>query len=475
MIEKNFERLGNMQNLITMSEYKEEMIEALISLLRIESTRTDAEPNRPYGKGLFDALMFMMSTAEDMDLDCVNLFGHLGYIDYGEGDDIVAVLTHIDVVPAGEGWTFPPFDGTVKDGKIYGRGAIDNKGPAIASLFALKALSDNGVQLNKKVRLIFGCDEESGWSDMKYYKEHKTAPSAAFSPDANYPIINAEKGVLHCALKKAVSSNEANGVLIKGIKCGERVNIVPNYAECVLEADKALIEKAAAVFNEGQEYEIEVSQGDEGVLISSHGLSAHGSMPEDGFNAGMNLVMFLNSLPLSSGTASEIIQSLAAKIGYNYNGEGTPLLLEDEISGKLTLNLGILNLDSENVECMLDIRYPVSFEESDMISKVEDIFGSVFEVSFAHKLPAIHVAEDSELVTKLKEAYTEVTGDEAYCFSMGGATYARAFENAVSFGALFPGEEHVEHGPDEYIRIDTFIKCAQITANAIMKLACDEY
>ncbi len=186
-----------MQELITMSLYKDEMINTLIRLMKIESVLSEPEPNRPYGKGLFDALMFMMSTAEDMDLDCVNLFGHLGYIDYGEGDDIVAVLTHIDVVPAGEGWTYPPFDGTIADGKIYGRGSIDNKGPAIASLFALKALNDNGVLLKKKVRLIFGCDEESTWSDMEYYKAHNTLPSVAFSPDANYPVINAEKGAYY--------------------------------------------------------------------------------------------------------------------------------------------------------------------------------------------------------------------------------------------------------------------------------------
>jgi succinyl-diaminopimelate desuccinylase len=463
-----------MENIITLSEYKEEMIDTLISLLRIESTKTEEEPNRPYGKGLFDALMFMMSTAEDMDLDCVNLFGHLGYIDYGEGDDIVAVLTHIDVVPAGEGWTYPAFDGTVTEDKIYGRGAIDNKGPAIASLFALKALSDNGIQLNKKVRLIFGCDEESGWSDMKYYKEHKTHPSAAFSPDANYPIINTEKGVLHVSLKKVVESSETNGVYIKSFDCGERPNIVPNYAECILDAEKPLIEKSADVYNEDSEYKIEVSQGDDGVLVSSSGLSAHGSMPEDGFNAGMNLVMFLNTLPLSGGTAFEVIEHLASTVGFNYNGEGTTLLLEDELSGKLTLNIGKLKMDADNIECLVDIRYPVSFIEKDIKSKVERIFGSVFNVVIEHSLPTLHVSEDSELVSKLKEAYTEVTGEKAYCSSIGGATYARAFDNAVSFGALFPGEEHVEHGPDEYIRIETLMKCAQITANAIMKLACEE-
>ncbi len=153
------------------------------------------------------------------------------------------------------------------------------------------------------------------------------------------------------------------------------------------------------------------------------------------------------------------------------NGEGTSLALSDDISGKLTLNVGVINIDNAEIEVVLDIRYPVTFAEKDIMDKVEEIFGAIFSIEVKHAIRAIHVPEDSELVTKLKEAYTEATGEPAYCISIGGATYARAFDNAVSFGALFPGEEHVEHGPDEYIRIDTLVKCSQITANAIMKLA----
>ena len=463
-----------MQSIITMTNYKQEMIETLISLLRIESVKQEAELNRPYGRGIFDALMFMMSTAESMDMECVNLFGHLGYIDYGEGDDIVAVLTHLDVVPAGEGWTYPAFDGTIVDDKIYGRGAIDNKGPAVASLFALKALADNGILLNKKIRLIFGCDEETGWTDMEYYKAHKSMPSVAISPDAEYPIINAEKGLLHLSLKKVIDSADNNGVVVSRFTCGERPNIVPNHAECILEADQALIEKAVAVFNENSNYPLTVSKTDEGILVSSPGLSAHGSLPDEGFNAGIHLMMFLNTLPLSGGTVADVIDNLASSIGYHHNGENTTLALKDGISGKLTINMGVLKIDTDNVECMLDIRYPVTFEKKDIMAKVERIFGSVFDITIAHALPAIYAPEDSPLIVKLKEAYTEITGQDAYCMAMGGATYARAFDNAVSFGPLFPGEDHVEHGPDEYIRIDTLMRCAQITANALIKLTSEE-
>jgi succinyl-diaminopimelate desuccinylase len=463
-----------MKTLITMSEYKQEMIDSLISLLKIESVKSEPEPNRPYGKGLFDAIMFMMSTAEDMDLDCFNLFGQLGYIDYGEGDEIVAVLTHIDVVPAGEGWTYPPFDGTIVDGKIYGRGAVDNKGPAIASLFAIKALSDNGIQLDKKVRLIFGCDEESGWSDIEYYKANKTAPVAAFSPDACYPIINAEKGMMQLSLTKSIDETMTNGVIVKSFESGDRPNVVPNFAKCTVSADIDLIKKSAAIYNEDCEYKIEVTKLDDDVFITSNGLSAHGSMPQDGFNAAVNLLMFLNTLPLSGGSIIASIEQIAGKIGYNYNGQNTSLELKDDISGKLTLNLGKVIIDDNKIEYVIDIRYPIAYEKDDMLKKIDENFASFFDVKLLHDLPTHYVSEDSELITKLKEAYTEVTGDEAYCLSIGGATYARAFENAVSFGATFPDEEHVEHKPDENINIDSLMKCAQITANAIIKLASDD-
>ena len=180
--------------------YKKEMIETLKKFIKIESVKSEAQPNMPYGKGLFDALMFVQSESERMDLECVNVFGHMAYVDYGYGEQMLGILTHIDVVPKGDGWTMPAFEGIEKDGKIYGRGAIDNKGPAIAAMYALRALNDNCIQLDKKVRLIFGTDEESGWGDMEFYKKHEQLPDIAFSPDGNYPVINAEKGLLQTEL-----------------------------------------------------------------------------------------------------------------------------------------------------------------------------------------------------------------------------------------------------------------------------------
>jgi len=453
--------------------YRREMVEVLKTFLQIESVKSESQPNMPYGKGIFDALMFVQSTAERMDLDCVNLFGHLAYVDYGDGDEMLGILTHIDVVPEGEGWTVPAFGGVEKDGKIFGRGAIDDKGPAVAALYAIKALSDNCVQLNKKVRLIFGADEESGWADMDFYKQHEPLPDFAFSPDGEYPVINAEKGLMHVTLSCKGLEN-GDSLCIKSLQAGTRVNVVPNKAQCVAAAPFAAIQKSL------DQYACPIgasfSAKDEGgglVTISAAGRSAHGSRPEQGINAAGALLQYLGTLPWSPGKTGEAIYALASKIGTYFNGEPVELDLKDEVSGRLTFNLGTLRLSDGELKAGVDIRYPITIPRKTIEEKLQKHFGGLFEIDYTHTLEPHFVSEDSPLVSALKEAYSEITGEDAYCIAIGGATYARAFENAVTFGSLFPGQPNVEHGPDEYIEIESLILNAQIIANAIIKL-CGE-
>lgn len=449
--------------------YRQEMVEVLKNFLKIESVKSESQPNMPYGKGIFDALMFVQSTAERMDLECVNLFGHMAYVDYGDGDEMLGILTHIDVVPKGDGWTMPAFEGIEKDGKIYGRGAIDDKGPCIAALYAIKALSDNCVQLNKKVRLVFGADEESGWADMDFYKQHEPLPDIAFSPDGEYPVINAEKGLLHVVLSAQGSGDDA-GIVVKSIAAGTRVNVVPNKAECTIAAPITTIQKSLESYKCPVGATLSAQDGGDGLVrIKAIGKSAHGSRPEQGINAASSLLQYLGTLSLSSGDTSEAIYALSSKIGTYYHGELVELDLSDEVSGKLTFNLGTLSLSDGKLEAGLDIRYPITVERKSVEEKLQKHFGA-FDIRYQHTLDSHFVPEDSPLVTALKEAYTEVTGEDAYCISIGGATYARAFENAVTFGSLFPGQPNVEHGPDEYIDIDSLIKNAEIIANAIIKL-----
>ena len=454
----------------TFEMYKPEMIETLKNFIKIESVKSASQPNMPYGKGLFDALMYIQSTSERMDLECVNLFGQMAYVDYGYGDDMLAVLLHIDVVPAGEGWTMPPFEGIEKEGRIYGRGAVDNKGPAVCALYALRALNDNCVQLDKKVRLIFGTDEETGWGDIEFYKKHENLPSIAFSPDGRYPVINTEKGLLHAELTVDASEPQENGVRVVSFIAGTRPNVVPHTAECLISAPFSTIQQSLQTYvcPIGATLSCEEAEGGL-VRILAIGKGAHGSMPEKGINAASSILQYLNTLPLASGRLTQALYTLAAKIGTDVNGQGCGLDVSDDISGRLTLNLGTISVKDGRLSASIDIRYPISYSREWIEEKLGEHFLE-FSRHILHALDPHHVPEDSELVTTLKQAYTEITGEEAYCLSTGGATYARAFKNAVTFGPLFPDQPSVEHGPDEYIEIDSLFKNAEIIANAIIKL-----
>jgi succinyl-diaminopimelate desuccinylase len=450
--------------------YKDEMVEDLARFIKIPSVKDAPEPNMPYGRGIFDALMYILNRADKMDFECVNLFGHMGYIDYGDGDEMLAILTHIDVVPAGEGWTKEAFGGEIDNGRVYGRGAIDNKGPAIAALYALKALSDNSVTLHKKVRLIFGCDEESGWSDMLFYKQHESLPDIAFSPDGDYPIINAEKGLIQFRLTAQNSKIAGEGIQILQLFSGERANIVPNKAECLLKAALVDIQKAIAVYQDERGAVISANQTDEGVLVTVNGKSAHASRPEAGVNAAAALIVFLSTLPLAEGSVNQAVMLTAQAIGHTLHGENCGLDVSDDRSGRLSFNLGMAHAADDKFSIVIDIRYPISYTEEIIRQKISDAFESDFKITLMHTLDPHYLDENSELIQKLKEAYEETTGEKAYCVAIGGATYARAFENAVTFGARFPQNPHLEHGPDEYIEIGDLVLNAKIIANAIVRL-----
>jgi succinyl-diaminopimelate desuccinylase len=453
----------------TLATCREQIVDALVGLINIKSVKDEPQVNMPYGKGVFDALLYMLNLAEKLDFDSVNLFSQIGYVEYGEGEDVFAILTHLDVVPAGENWTTEPFGATVKDGRIYGRGAVDDKGPAVAALFALFAIKENCVSLNKRVRLIFGCDEESGWSDMKFLREKDPSePAMAISPDGNFPIINAEKGLMQIMVSLPAAEAPADGVALLSLAGGDRVNVVPNFAECVLRGPAEPVLEAVQIYNEDAKFAFKAERTGDGVRISSYGLAAHGSKPRDGANALAFLIAFLNTLPLKKSNLSDMVYALGEQIGIETTGARIGIASED-FSGALTLNLGALKTEGGRIKALIDIRYPVGADKEEIFSKIKKAFGG-FAVEEAFALPAHYVDEDTDFIQKLKEAYTEVTGDEARCISIGGATYARVFKNSVAFGPVFPGEAGTEHQPDEYINIDSLIRAGDVIANAILKL-----
>ncbi|MEG2625000.1 MAG: dipeptidase PepV [Christensenella sp.] len=448
---------------------KDEMVEALCHILSIKSVKSAPQGNMPYGKGVFDVLIKTLNLAEKLDFDSVNFFSNLGYVEYGDGDELFAIVTHLDVVPAGEGWTVPPFAGTVKDGRVYGRGAIDDKGPAIAALFALSAIKENCISLNKRVRLIFGCDEESGWSDMDFYKKNGgEIPQMAISPDAEFPIINAEKGLLQLKAVKSAYAAAGEGLVIKSLNAGERVNVVPSVCTCEIEGNVTALSQMVDIFNEDSPVKLKSEGNTHSMKLIAQGVSAHGSKPAEGVNALSHMILFLNTLPLIKNAISDAVYEIAEFIGIQTDGTHLGIASEDE-SGALTLNLGYFKTTDAGVEAGIDIRYPIHAEKEKILDAIR-VRMKELAVEEVFSRPPHFVSEDSPLIAGLKQAYEEVTGEPAYCMNMGGATYARTFPNSVAFGALFPGQIGTEHQADEYIDIDSLVKTADIIANAVVVL-----
>lgn len=454
---------------------KDELITAVQSCIQIRSVKEleNTSPGAPFGQGVRDCLESTLTLGKRLGFTVKNFDGYAGHIEMGTGE-LVGILGHLDVVPEGDGWTVPPYSGQIVDGKIYGRGALDDKGPTLAALFAMKAIKDSGLPLNKKVRLILGTDEESGWADMDYYRQKETIPQIGFAPDAEFPLIHAEKGILHLELNYGFSEFP-HLIALHG---GERANVVPDRCKVILKGlneSKIELQLSEFKFPEGVIGTLEASTKESAeIYLEFQGKSSHGSLPQNGKNAVLYALQFLKTLPLSHEELN-LVEWLLQNPGTGYYGEGFGITLKDEPSGPLTLNLGVMNLSNQRVRCILDIRYPVTYKKDDILGPLErKVREAGFSIKVLSHQEAHYVPKDSPLVQSLLKAYSDVTGNEAYAFAIGGGTYAKVLPQGVAFGPVLPGEPEVIHCPDEYITIDNLVLATKVYAQAILNLALED-
>ncbi|SFB29918.1 dipeptidase PepV [Clostridium frigidicarnis] len=450
-------------------ELREEIIGSTQEILKIKSVEGEPKENMPCGEEINKALLYALKLSEDLGFKTKNLDGYVGYAEYGEGEDYIAVLGHLDLVPEGEGWMYDPYAAEIHDGKLYGRGTADDKGPIIAALYGLKAIKDLGLKMSRRVRIIFGTSEETGGPDIEYYLKHEKPPVLGFTPDAEYPIIFAEKGIVRFTLDKKLNAN--SNIKVKYVKAGDRVNIVPDYCEALIEGmEFSAVEEKLNSFKTA-ETKVEIEKVDEGIKVKGFGTSAHGSTPEIGHNAIMELVKFLNYLNVG-GDMGELFSFLDKSIGLEVNGESFGVGFEDKPSGKLSFNVGIINITETEAKVRVDIRYPVTLDKNDVISNLEkkakEIDGTVGDIQ---QQDPLYFSKDHELIVKLQKVYTEQTGKEATLLAIGGGTYAKEMPNIVAFGPTFPGEPDVIHQPNEFIKVEDLILNAKIYGNAIYELA----
>lgn len=419
--------------------YQDEMIESLRRLLKHNSIKGEATADAPQGEAVAACLKEALSLGKELGFETKDVDGWAGEISLGQGEDYVAILGHLDIVPAGNDWTFDPFAGEVSQGKIYGRGTNDDKGPVIAALYALKALKDEGVELGSAVRVILGTCEETGGPDIENYLKQTNQPKAGFTPDASFPAIHAEKGIVNATLTKEI---RPRNIKIQELAGGNAPNMVPDLAKLTYVED-------------GESNEITLK-----------GVSAHGSTPEKGDNA--ILKMFQHLGQLDSGLKEEmdfLIQAFS-----DVNGAKMDLPLKDE-SGPLTCNLGVLEYEEGKISLTLNFRVPVTFTKEDVAGPLKLFFGARdWEVSMTEFTEPLYYPKDLPMIETLMDSYRHYTGDEAEAIAIGGGTYAKTMDNVVAFGPTLPGREDVDHIADEYVAIEDMMLWTKIYAKAIKDL-----
>lgn len=461
---------------------KDELIKNLQELIKIPSVHEESQnPNVPFGINTVKALNYILDLGQRLGFRVKNIDGYCGYIEFGSGDELIGIIGHLDVVPEGENWTYPPFEAKIVDNKIYGRGSIDDKGPVMASLYAMKAVMDyctkNSISINKRVRLILGLNEERDWKCIDYYKAHEEIPSIGFSPDADFPCIYAEKGLISPFLIMDYSNFLDKDIVLKNINCNDNpLNVVPKYCSCNIATKNNITTSNInmVVNNLISEYNFNITTeivNDNELKIISHGTQAHAAHPDLGVNAISRLIIVLDKLFKNYNIVVPIFDLFTKYIGLDFNGNKLNINVPDE-SGELTLNVGKFYFENNDLKIGLNLRVPIDtkFELiENRFSKICNDFENVC-CEFTGKKAPLHVSKDSYLVKTLCKIYNEVTSSNVEPIAIGGATYARAFDNFVSFGANLPGQKDMCHQTDEFISIDNLMITCNIYCAAIYKL-----
>ena len=453
---------------------KDDLLEDLQNLLRINSERDDAQatPEAPFGPGPVAGLKHMLAYGERDGFTVKNVDNYAGHIEYGEGDETLGIFGHMDVVPAGDGWETDPYEPV-----IYARGASDDKGPSMAAYYAMKIIKELGLPVSKKIRFVVGSDEESGWGDMDYYFQHEEAPDFGFSPDAEFPIINGEKG--NVTIRLTFRSGNGADYKLESFKSGLRENMVPGTADAVVtaaSADEAA--SLAASFETFIKQEAKISGNaelsDKTVTFHVVGKGAHGASPQSGINAATFLATFLNDYSFAEGAYS-FINTIAEFIHEDFYGEKLGVAFEDEKMGKLTMNAGIVNFDPENPEnslVTLNFRYPKGTSAEELQAKVQATVGETVTATQGDRNQEPHyVPVDDPLVATLLQVYEDHTGEKGQEQIIGGGTYGRLLKRGVAYGAMFPGYTDTMHQANEFMELDDLFRAAAIYADAIYRLA----
>lgn len=440
-------------------QYVEEGLLLLSKLISYKTVLEEYKPksDAPFGEENKHALKFMLEYAKVDGFSVFNDQNYAGHIEFGKGKEILGILAHLDVVPVdGQTWKTNPFVLNIVDDKLYGRGTMDDKGPLVAAYLAMKLLKDQGFRPKKKIRLIMGCDEESGSRCLTHYFKKQDLPEMGFSPDADFPLIYGEKAHMTYNFEGKLDETE----IITELDCGNRYNVVPALASMKL---KKNLKKEYLEFLEKNNYQGKVEKD----TYIAYGVASHAMVPQNGLNASFILFSFLNEVAPSTLSKFFVeyltFDPFGKKLGYD---------VYDEQMKELTSNVGVVKIKDGTVLIGIDSRVPRPSHEEVMRKKIDLAAKSAHLTAKVLGFGGFHYVDpNSFLVTTLMDAYKEVTGDiTAEPITIGGGTYAKFIDNAVAYGPLMPGREDVCHIADEYMRMDDFKNAIHIYAKAIYEL-----
>ena len=454
--------------------HKEDLLKDLFELLSVRSILgTDITEETPFGSGPREALDLILSFGERDGYKTKLVENKAGHIEVGQGEELFGILGHVDVVPVVEAdWTSHPFKPEIRDGKIFARGSLDDKGPTMAAYYAVKLLDKLGVKWNKRVRVIVGSDEETGFRCVEAYFKHEEQPASGFTPDAMFPLVYAEKAraTFNHKLKFVEDDGEYNYKLVK-FKGGQVLNMVIASAIAELVGEVSDIKEKFENFLAQEKLDGEVIV-ENTIKLTLKGKAAHGSTPQYGVNAATKLAEFLSTLGLDNN-GKNFVNYIVEKLANDPFGEKLGINYADDEMGEATYNYGILDYDLEKKAAVVstDCRHPKKF---DLVDRLKGVKEDNIDIEVTSTKEAHYVPKDDELVTTLMDVYKKHTGDTKNdAFVLGGGTYARCLKKGVAFGLLFPGKEDTMHQANEYLEVEDLLLATAIYAEGIYKLCCE--
>ena len=441
--------------------HREEMIEKLSRLVRINSEMGEPEPDAPFGRGPREALDCALEMMAEDGFETVDVDHYAGYAQMGEGDELIGIIGHLDIVPAAmeDGWDTDPFEPVIRDGVMYGRGVSDDKGAIVASLIAMKVIREMGVPLNKRIRLIMGTNEEKGSKCLAYYVKKEGHVDWGFTPDGEFPGVYGEKGMIGAVYRSRSTS-------ILSISGGSASNVV--CPKCTVQVEKcSYSRKKLTDWFHNSSVSFEIRDTDAYDEITVIGKAAHASTPELGVNAISCLMTALNE----AGFQDPFVRFYCSHFGMHTDGTGMGCACSDEY-GALTLNNGVIRMKDGVIEGTIDIRFPVSMTARSVVKLMEGrLSDECGEVEILRTGEPLFFPPESTLVQSLLKAYQEVTGDmETQPMTIGGGTYAKGIHNTIAFGCAFPGRDYRIHNTNEFVTVDELLLQAEIYVQAILNL-----